>query len=216
MLSNYYQNEFGNKYLELNPDKKANTQQLVNQLDDVGLALQYDLIADNPNPLGSKDAMVEISNATSYATHHRFYHPAYRQYLNEFGYYDIFIVDANSGHVVYSVFKELDFATSLLNDSYAQSGIADVFKAALNLSENQTAVTDFAAYPPSYEAAASFIASPIIENGNKVAVLIFQMPADRINEIVTYHEKWLVRGLGESGETYLVGKDLRAMIISGV
>ncbi len=207
-VSNYYQNEFGNKYVELNPDKKANTQQLVNQLDEVGLALQYDLIADNPNPLGSKDAMVEMANATSYANHHLFYHPAYRQYLNEFGYYDIFIADAKTGHIVYSVFKELDYATSLLNGSYAQSGIAEVFKAALNLSENQTAVTDFAAYPPSYEAAASFIASPIIVNGDKVAVLIFQMPVDRINEIMTYHEKWLDRGLGESGETYLVGKDL--------
>ena len=204
---NYYNNEFGKKYLELNPGKKANTQQLVSQLGDVGLALQYDLIAKNPSPLGSKDAMVEIGNSTQYANFHSLYHSVYRQYLNEFGYYDIFIADAKTGHIVYSVFKELDYATSLLNGSYAQSGIAEVFKAALNLSENQTAVTDFAAYTPSYESAASFIASPIIENGEKVAVLIFQMPVDRINEIMTYHEKWLDRGLGESGETYLVGSD---------
>ena len=34
-----------------------------------------------------------------------------------------------------------------------------------------------------------------------------QMSVDQINEIMTYHEKWLESGLGESGETYLVGKN---------
>lgn len=33
--------------------------------------------------------------------------------INEF--YDIFIIDPNSGNIVYSVFKEVDFATSLEN-----------------------------------------------------------------------------------------------------
>ena len=35
-----------------------------------------------------------------------------KQYLEKFGYYDIFLVD-NQGNVVYSVYKEVDFATNL-------------------------------------------------------------------------------------------------------
>jgi methyl-accepting chemotaxis protein len=37
--------------------------------------------------------------------------------------------------------------------------------------------------------------------------LIFQMPLDRINELMTMGSHWKENGFGESGETYLVGPD---------
>jgi len=40
-----------------------------------------------------------------------------------------------------------------------------------------------------------------------VGVLIFQMPVDRLNEMMTYGQKWQEVGLGETGETYLVAGD---------
>lgn len=40
-------------------------------------------------------------------------HPIISNYLEKFGYYDIFLVDAVHGNVQYSVFKELDYGTSL-------------------------------------------------------------------------------------------------------
>jgi methyl-accepting chemotaxis protein len=204
-LTDFYKNQFSPKYASLNPDKQINVNQLINNLDDTGRALQYDLIAANPNPLGGKDAMVDINTPTLYANYHRLFHPVYQKYLTEFGYYDIFIVDADTGHVIYSVFKELDFATSLKNGSYADSGLGQAFKKAMAASDNETVITDFSAYSPSYETAASFLATPIFEDGKKEAILIFQMPVDRINTIMTYHKAWTESGLGASGETYLVG-----------
>ena len=206
-LKSYYTEQFGKKYLNLNPDSQLSPASLFGQLDDQGVTLQYDLIAGNPNPLGAKDALSDLSNASSYSQHHSLYHPVYRQYLNEFGYYDIFIVDIETGYIIYSVFKELDFATSLLNGTYANSGIGKVFKKARSISQHESTVTDFEAYTPSYETAASFIASPIFNDGKATAILIFQMPVDRINEIMTYGGDWASSGLGESGETYLVGSD---------
>ncbi len=204
---NYYRNDFGGKYAELNPNRKADVNALTASLSDTGFAMQYDLIAANPNPLGNKDELVVIPNGTLYGNYHSLFHPVYRKYLHEFGYYDIFIVDAETGHVIYSVFKELDFATSLKNGAYANSGLGLAFKNALNLKEGETAITDFAPYTPSYEAAASFIATPIVDAGVTEGVLIFQMPVDRINEIMTYKKSWQKSGLGMSGETYLVGDD---------
>ena len=206
-LKKYYTEQFGMKYQTLNPETTLSVSNLYSKLDNQGVTLQYDLIAGNPSPLGSKDALTDLNNDTTYAKHHSLYHPVYQQYLNEFGYYDIFIVDIESGNIVYSVFKELDFATSLVDGVYANSGIGKVFKAAKTIANNETVVTDFEAYTPSYEAAASFIASPIFDEGKAIAVLIFQMPVDRINEIMTYHGEWESGGLGLSGETYLVGKD---------
>ena len=206
-LETYYTQQFGNKYLNLNPDSRLSPGGLYKQLDEQGVTLQYDLIAGNPNPLGSKDALADLNNGTTYSKHHSQYHPVYRQYLNEFGYYDIFIVDIETGYIIYSVFKELDFATSLLKGTYANSGIGKVFKKARSISQHESTVTDFEAYTPSYETAASFIASPIFDQGKATAILIFQMPVDRINEIMTYGGDWEKSGLGSSGETYLVGSD---------
>lgn len=123
--------------------------------------------------------------------------------MEEFGYYDIFIVEPNTGHIVYSVFKELDYATSLLDGPYKETNFARVFREALdNGSKGSTHIVDFEAYTPSYEAPASFTSSPIY-NGNKmVGVLIFQMPVDNINAIM--QEK---AGMGQTGDTYLIGSD---------
>ena len=133
----------------------------------------------------------------------------FRDFLNRFGYYDIFIVDANTGRIVYSVFKEVDYATSLFSGPYADSGIGKAFKQALRLEDtNHSVLIDFAQYQPSYDQAASFIASPIADTTGQVdAVLIFQMPIDGINHTMTNEQQWKNVGLGLTGETYLVGPD---------
>jgi len=207
-LKNYYENEFGEQYKKLNNGKPSDSIQRYSKLSDNSLRLQVSYISDNPNPLGSKNSLNAANDTSDYSQVHNKYHEHINAYLNEFGYYDIFIVDPNNGHIIYSVFKELDFATSLINGPYSQSGIAEAFKAANSSSEaNSTHLIDFAPYYPSYEGAAAFISSPIYDNGEKLGVLIFQMPIDRINGLMTFNQKWEEIGLGQSGEAYLVGSD---------
>jgi methyl-accepting chemotaxis protein len=40
-----------------------------------------------------------------------------------------------------------------------------------------------------------------------VGVLIFQMPIDKIDELMSSNHSWKKVGLGESGESYLIGPD---------
>ncbi|MEW7983841.1 MAG: hypothetical protein AB2812_14030 [Candidatus Sedimenticola endophacoides] len=102
-------------------------------------------------------------------------HAIFRDFQRRFGYYDIFLVEPERGHIVYSVFKELDFATSLKDGSFAQSAIAEVFRLANQATDpDYYALTDFAPYSPSYRDPASFIASPIFDGEERVGVLIFQ------------------------------------------
>ncbi|KZX76432.1 hypothetical protein A3715_13090 [Oleiphilus sp. HI0009] len=75
-------------------------------------------------------------------------------------------------------------------------------------------INDFAPYPPSYEDPAAFIASPIFDAGELLGVLIFQMPIDRINAIMTHDQQWATTGLGESGETYLIAQDRKMRSMS--
>lgn len=172
--------------------------------------LQLDYIVDNPNPVGSKDLLVAADTGTTYDTVHARYHEIFREFQRRFGYYDVFLVEPERAAIVYSVFKEVDFATSLIDGPHADSNIARAARAAL-ASRSSDAVTfvDFERYAPSYFAPAAFVAAPIVTDDRTIGALVMQMPVDRINEIATGGRNWRREGLGESGETFVVGADGR-------
>jgi methyl-accepting chemotaxis protein len=203
-LATYYQNDFSAAYRDQNDGKSPAVDGIVRQLDDSAVALQYHYIKANPNPLGSKDAMGRAADKSQYSQVHERYHSIIRSYLQKFGYYDIFLVHPETGKIVYSVFKELDFATSLIDGPYAGTNFAEAFRRANAATTADSVVfTDLKQYFPSYEAPAGFVASPIYRGGQKLGVLIFQFPIDRLNAIMKERA-----GMGETGETYLVGSDL--------
>jgi methyl-accepting chemotaxis protein len=204
----YYRTQFNPIYQQRNQGQSANTEQWLSNLSDTGVLLQHKLIKENSNGIGQKHLQTSLGDNSDYDVAHTLYHPAITDYLEQFEYYDIFLVDSRTGNIVYSVFKELDFATSLTQGAFSNSGIANVFNRANTLADNQASVfEDFSSYGPSYQDPAAFIASPIFENGEKIGVLIFQMPIGKLNEIMTHNGQWKNVGLGVSGETYLVGGD---------
>ena len=204
-LRSYYDQDFVGQYNQAHPTKIQNASSVTSGFSDTTLAFQYDFIASSPFPLGEKDKLSELNNGSSYADAHGKYHDSFRAFLQEFGYYDIFIADIATGDIVYSVFKELDFATNLRSGPYADSGIGEVFaKAANSSSAEQVFFSEFTTYRPSYDALAGFAATQIVKNGRAIGVLIFQMPLDRISSVMTHNQSWQESGFGASGETYLV------------
>jgi class 3 adenylate cyclase len=173
--------------------------------------LQYHYIAANPQPVGKKQLLDAAADGSDYSRLHARYHPIFRNIIQKFGYYDMFLIDPQ-GTVVYTVFKETDFTTNYKTGPYKDSNLAqlnEIVQAAK--SRNYTKLADFAAYTPSYGAPAAFIAAPIFRQvGNQsefVGVLAFQLPVDEINNVMTGNRNWESDGLGRSGETYLVGRD---------
>lgn len=120
-------------------------------------------------------------------------------------------MDVDTGNIVYTVFKEVDFGTSLLSGPYKDTNFARAFKLAKEAPKNKdfAVLVDYESYDPSYAAPAAFMASPIYDNGKKIGVLLFQMPIDEINRIMTNDEQWREMGMGNTGETYLIGNDYR-------
>jgi len=204
-LALYYKNEFSTVYQQRNEDRTLNVDNLLSQVVGTGRALQANYIGANPHPLGSKDTLDFFDDGSSYATAHQAYHPGIRYFLKTFGFYDIFLVDPHNGNVVYSVYKELDYATSLDTGPYRDSGLAEAYREAKNLGLKRAAVfTQFKPYTPSFESSAAFVSTPIIENGKVSAILIFQMPVDEIDALMTFSGNWVAMGMGETGETYLL------------
>ena len=173
-----------------------------------GKLAQELFIIENENPVGKKHLLNQNKNhKDDYSKQHALYHRKYKAIIDQFGLYDAFLVNPD-GMVVYSVFKEKDFATSLIDGPYKDSGLARVYKKALNLSHGEIAFDDFKPYEPSYNAPASFIATPLFFHEDFEGVLIFQLPIETLNTMMNFGGKFQQVGLGETGESFLVGQDM--------
>jgi len=178
-------------------------------------SLQYNYILQNPYPIGKKQELNYVDDGTSYSQTHKKYHPRLNYFLKKLHYYDIFLIDDNSLDIVYTVYKEPDFTTSLIDGAFSNTGIAEVAKAIQKLNDqNATVLSDFAPYAPSYDGEAAFIGAPIYDGNVKIGILAVQLPINVINQIMTNKERWQEVGLGETGETYLVGPDFRLRSMS--
>ena len=159
-------------------------------------------IDDNPNAAGEKHKLDYAPDGSAYSQFHKKYHPWFRQLMEARGYYDVFLLNED-GDVVYSVYKEADFATNVVNGEWKESDLGKVFREVENKPVGTVVFTDFAPYAPSAGVPASFMATPVYEYGGEFhGAVVFQMPIDRINKIMQNEA-----GMGETGESFLVGQD---------
>lgn len=156
--------------------------------------------------VGNKNQFVP----NEYQEVHEKYHNNLSNFLETYNYYDIFLVDDESGYIIYSVVKEVDFATSLLSDAHKNTNIAKLFrKLRYSGVKDQVLMVDFEQYLPSFLAPAAFLATPIFEGEEKIGTLIFQIPINQMDDVMTNHKSWREEGFGETGESYIVGQDYK-------
>ena len=123
----------------------------------------------------------------------------YANFIQEYGYYDLFLINPN-GFVFYSVAQESDYETNIIDGEYADSSLGEAVQESL---ENENfAFGDFRPYAPSGGEPAAFISDTIMHEGAVDLIVALQMPLDRVNSIMQNRT-----GMGETGETYLVGPD---------
>ncbi|MCK5069312.1 MAG: methyl-accepting chemotaxis protein, partial [Desulfocapsa sp.] len=97
--------------------------------------------------------------------------------------------------------KEADLGTNLRHGPYQSSGLANLWRRVVDT--QQGTFQDFAPYAPSNNEPAAFIGAPITnKDGKTIAVLALQLSLQAINDIMQQRD-----GMGETGETYLVGPD---------
>ena len=124
----------------------------------------------------------------------------FKHYVEDYGYYDVFIIDPSDGHVIYTQAKESDYGANLLTGSLKDSGLGKVFQKAKNSSK--PVYVDMAPYAPSNGDPAMFLGTRVIEKGKVIAILVFQISDASINKIMQFR-----KGYGKSQEDYLIGQD---------
>jgi methyl-accepting chemotaxis protein len=127
-------------------------------------------------------------------------HDFFEKFISTYGYYDFFLID-KSGDIFYTVTKEADYQTNLLTGAYNHSGLGTLYK---KVSNNKSyAMSDFSRYAPSNNEPAGFIALPYTNIYGVEIVIALQLSINKINHLMQQRS-----GMGESGESYLIGRDL--------
>ena len=170
--------------------------------------LQYHYIVASPYPKDRRKLVDDAGDGSAYSRQHAIYHPLLRGAATAFGFFDVMLADVRSGRLIYGVVKEVDFATSLRIGPYRSSNVsAAVARCGANGDKSAVCFEDFAPYAPSRGAPTAFMAAPVIDQGEVIAVLIAQLSVDEIDNVVTGDRRWRQDGFGDTGEAYLVGSD---------
>ena len=128
------------------------------------------------------------------------YEAYFDEYVKEYGYYDIFIINADHGQVMFTQAKESDYGANLESGPLRNSGLGELYRKVK--AEKRVVFVDMKPYAPSANAPAMFVGAPVYIDGKMKAILAFQISDAAINKIMQFR-----KGYGKSQEDYLVGQD---------
>jgi len=124
------------------------------------------------------------------------YDSFFSDYIKQYDYYDLFLIN-EQGLIFYTVTKEADYQTNILTGEYSGSNLGQLINQVRQSS--RYGIVDYQPYAPSNGDPAAFIAKPV--DGTNIIVAL-QLSQDGIQHIMTVRD-----GMGETGESYLVGDD---------
>ena len=207
-LAEYVGLYFNTEYAKRNPTAAPTLAAALGALDVNQTVMQSVFVVDNPNPLGLKDQMDAPPVDFAYGRAHAQFHPSFERAQKLSGYYDIFMIDSETDTVIYTVFKELDFASKLAGDGIsAKSKLAEAYQKVKAAKPDAVYLSDFSTYLASYDDQAAFAAVPIYEGPKQIGVLAIQYPIDKLTDTLSANKGWKSIGLGDTGDVFLVGND---------
>ena len=193
-----------------NPEKgKVETKAAINALDkksDTDLIIdyngQYVLSAYAPIIFESiKWAIIsEIDISEAFCPKDKDGNYYFKKYVDKYDYYDLYLIEPK-GFCFYSVEKKSDHSTNFLSGIYSNSNLGMLIKEVIKT--KKFGIVDLAPYEPSNNEPSFFIAQPLIQNGKIELILALQLSIDGLNKILLQRD-----GMGETGETYLIGSDM--------
>ncbi len=118
------------------------------------------------------------------------------------GYYDLFLIDKD-GNILYTVQGEPDLGTNLFYGKFSKTLFSKACKRSLQTGD--PVFSDLEFYAPSDNKIAGFLVSPLVNaDSNNIGLLALQISMERIDAVMRVRS-----GLGETGDTYLVGSDFK-------
>ncbi|MGB7387433.1 MAG: methyl-accepting chemotaxis protein [Pseudomonas neustonica] len=124
--------------------------------------------------------------------------PTFQSFIETYGYSDLKLI-SREGKVFFSVMRGDDYQADLLSDEWSKRPQGQL--AAEGLSKGTAFIDDLKVNPLNGEPT-QFMVAPIGVDDEVNGLIMLELPLAPLNEVMQSR-----RGLGESGETYLVGED---------
>ena len=202
-------------------------------LSPVAAILQYVYILKNPANPGFKfqdNSVLDISKnqnlppdfrsafaKTMFARAMDRYHGLFETVVRRNSYFDLMLID-DLGNVVYTFEKGWDFGTNVFKGWRQRSQLEKVFLGAWygssstgeHASGEEIVITDLERYAGASGAPMLFLSCPINNRlGGRLGVVVHKIASSTFTDMVTFQGRWSAVGLGETGEAYIVGPDMR-------
>ena len=124
--------------------------------------------------------------------------PIFKNFIQTYSYRDLKLISAG-GKVIFSVLRGYDYQQNLSQGVWREQSMGRLFNASLN--NRKSLISDLAINPQTGEPS-QFLITPIISDGELIALLMLELPIEPLNSVMQTRQ-----GLGDAGETYLVGAD---------
>ena len=150
------------------------------------------------------DLVLDPGDGSVYSEFHPDVHQTYGQIALASGFDDLFLIDARSDWIVYSMRKRIEFGTSLDVGPHSGSALARLVDT-LDDGSGAAMFSDFSSYVPAHERPTLFVGSAVLRDGVRVGYLVASLDVAAVDAIVSGNGKW--EGFGDTGEAFLVADD---------
>jgi HAMP domain-containing protein len=172
--------------------------------------LQYHYFVPGLGDPAGRAAVVDPGDGSRYSEVHAARHPLLRDLAAGAGIDDLMLVTLGANRVVYTTTKGPDLAVDAVNSVFGDEGLGEVLVDRLARTTLGDAVfVDMHPYLGAAGEPVVFFAAAVRDGREVVGALVARLARDPLNQLMTAGGQWEDVGLGATGETYVVARDLR-------
>ncbi|BBP46967.1 hypothetical protein THMIRHAS_23400 [Thiosulfatimonas sediminis] len=185
-----------------NHNQTAELQGYIQSLDNTALLMQQDYILDNPNKPENRWQLNKGRSASAYHAIHASMQPVVHKFIHNAHFSDLYLLDQDSGRVLYSVNKKFDFGANLQDLAWQHSGLAKAWRKGQTLQAEQTGFIDFSHSLASGDAPVAFMVVPVVFEQKAIGLLVVEFNYQQLNAIMSDRS-----GMSASSDTFIIGAD---------
>lgn len=203
--------QFEPEWARHNVGKLPDLTKLINARSLLSAQLQQTFIVRNPQPPGRKQQMLVAETPSPYSQAHLQHHRAFDLAQDQFDLQDLLLVDGETDLIVYTVAKDLDFATSLSEGIAVGTPLAEAYARVRRAkTAGDVALSDAAPYLPAANRVVVFAAAPVFDGEMQIGVIAWRAGIERLTAPLLAPATAPAGGPpAPAPDVYLVGADKR-------
>lgn len=142
------------------------------------VAVQFYYLANNPFPFEDNYSLEESPVNSDYNAQHKNFHEKIQRFVRKGKYQNVYLIESKKGNIIYSYKKNIATGRNIYSDYLKHTNLAVAFQKALLVKPGSIVSLDYDYFLPELNKPVAFFSIPLVNNGNKNAVLVFELSSD--------------------------------------